>query len=131
MPTTAIAGVHAVACLTVDADLPGVGITVIFVVADVCRQPPAVTSVFAVARSLQILVSLLLLMSLLLLAPMLFLVFLPSVTGVSLDIGFPTCARIYRPIFFFFRDTLAYNFRHCCVVVTCIESLSHIFLFCY
>ncbi len=35
MPTIAIADVHAVAGLTADADLPGVGITVIFVIADV------------------------------------------------------------------------------------------------
>ncbi len=35
MPTTAIAGVHAVAGLTADTDLPGLGITVIFVIADV------------------------------------------------------------------------------------------------
>jgi hypothetical protein len=35
MPITANAGVRAVAGLTADADLPGVGITVIFVVADV------------------------------------------------------------------------------------------------
>jgi hypothetical protein len=90
MPITAIADVQAVAGITAGADLPGVGITVIFVIADVlscpfyvslifgrCRQPPAVTSVFAVVRSLQILESLLLLMSPLLLAPMLLLVSLP------------------------------------------------------
>jgi hypothetical protein len=115
MPT--IAGVHAVADLTADADFPGVGITVIFVVADVlsilvslifcrCRQPPAFTSVLAVSRALQILVSLLLLMSPLLLAPMLLLVFLPSVTGVSLSVGVPTC----------------------CVVVTCSEIL-HVYYY--
>ncbi len=35
MPTTAIAGVQAVAGLTADANFPYVGITVIFVIADV------------------------------------------------------------------------------------------------
>jgi hypothetical protein len=87
MPINSIAGMHAVAGLTADADFL-VGITVIFVVADVlsilripdfclCRQPPVVTIVFAVAGPLKILASLLLLMSLLLLALLLLLMFLP------------------------------------------------------
>jgi hypothetical protein len=61
MPITANAGVHAVAGLTADADLPGLGITVIFVVADVLSIL-RITDFFAVAANpQQLLASLLLL----------------------------------------------------------------------